>query len=73
MLRFTMSHLKMSSEPALCKQDRALWKALGMHFDGCHCLLGCNDSIVKEGHAEMKQPKPASRIIGLGKPLPVLA
>jgi len=73
MFRFAMSHLKMSIKPALCKEDRALWKALGMHFDGCHCLLGRNNRIVKERHAEMKQPKPAGRIIGLGKPLPVLA
>ena len=73
MFRFAMSHLKTSIKPALCKEDRALWKALGLQFDGCHCLLGRNDSIVKERHAEMKQPKPASRIIGLGKPLPILA
>lgn len=73
MFRFAMSHLKMSIKPALCKEDRALWKALGMHFAGCHCLLGRNDSLVKERHAEMKQSKPASRIIGLGRPLPVLA
>lgn len=73
MFRFAMRHLKTSIKPALCKEDRALWKALGMHFDGCHCLLGRNDSIVKERHAEMKQPKPAARIIGLGKPLPILA
>jgi spore photoproduct lyase len=73
MFRFAMNHLKMSIKPALCKEDRALWKALGLRFDGCHCLLGRNDSVVKERHAEMKQPKPASRIIGLGKPLPILA
>lgn len=73
MFRFAMSHLKMSIKPALCKEDRALWKALGLRFDGCHCLLGRNDNIVKERHAEMKQPKPANRIIGLGKPLPILA
>jgi spore photoproduct lyase len=73
MFRFAMSHLKTSIKPALCKEDRALWKALGLQFDGCHCLLDRNDSIVKERHAEMKQPKPASQIIGLGKPLPILA
>lgn len=73
MFRFAMSHLKTSIKPALCKEDRALWKALGMHFDGCHCLLGRNDSIVKERHAEMKQPKSSSRIIGLGDLLPILA
>ncbi len=73
MFRFAMSHLKTSIKPALCKEDRALWKALGLQFDGCHCLLGRNDSIVKERHAEMKQPKSASRIVGLGKPLPILA
>lgn len=73
MFRFAVGRLKTNIKPALCKEDRSLWKAVGMSFDGCHCLLGRNDSIVKERRAEMKRPKPTGQIIGLGKPLPILA
>ena len=73
MFRFAVDRLRANIKPARCKEDRALWKALGMHFDGCHCLLGNNDNIVKERHAEMKRPKPTEQIIRLGKPLPILA
>src|SRR5262249_23895991 len=24
--------------PALCKEDVSVWKAVGLEFDGCHCL-----------------------------------
>jgi len=48
MFRFAIDRLKSSITPALCKEDRALWKALKLEFDGCHCLLGPNDAIVKE-------------------------
>jgi hypothetical protein len=73
MFRFAVGQLKTNIKPAVCNEDRALWKALGMHFDGCHCLLGRNDSIVKERHAEMRQPKTADRPAGLGKSLPIMA
>jgi hypothetical protein len=73
MFRFAANHLKSSIKPALCKEDHALWKALGMKFDGCHCLLGHNDAIVKERNAEMKKAREIEPIIGIGKPLPVLA
>ena len=26
--------------PALCKEDVSVWQAVGLKFDGCHCLLG---------------------------------
>jgi spore photoproduct lyase len=26
--------------PALCKEDVSVWKAVGLEFGGCHCLLG---------------------------------
>jgi spore photoproduct lyase len=26
--------------PALCKEDVSVWKAVGLEFEGCHCLLG---------------------------------
>lgn len=25
--------------PALCKEDISVWKAVGLKFNGCHCLL----------------------------------
>jgi hypothetical protein len=25
--------------PALCKEDVSVWKAVGLKFNGCHCLL----------------------------------
>jgi hypothetical protein len=73
LFRFAVDHLKSSIKPALCKEDRALWKALGMKFDGCHCLLGCNDAIVKTRKVEMKHAREIGHVIGIGKPLPVLA
>ena len=73
MFPFAVDKLKGSIKPALCKEDRALWKALGMKFDGCHCLLGRNDPIVKERNIEMRQARETVPVIGIGKPLPVLA
>lgn len=34
--RLDRSHLT----TALCKEDVSVWKAVGLKFDGCHCLLG---------------------------------
>jgi len=73
MFRFAVGGLKGSIKPALCKEDKALWRALGMKFEGCHCLLGRQDAIVKERHTEMIQTKPAKPLLGLGKPLPIVA
>jgi spore photoproduct lyase len=53
MFRFAIDHLKPDIVPALCKEDKALWKALGLGFQGCHCLLGAKDKIVGERRAEM--------------------
>lgn len=33
--------------PALCKEDVSVWKAVGLEFDGCHCLL-TGQSVPKE-------------------------
>jgi hypothetical protein len=73
MFRFAIKKLRSSITPALCKEDRALWKALGMNFNGCHCLLGRKDAIVKARYREMKQAREAERLVTIGKPLPVLA
>jgi spore photoproduct lyase len=54
MFRFAIERLKAGITPALCKEDQALWKALGMKFQGCHCLLGPNDAIVKQRREETK-------------------
>ena len=32
--------------PALCKEDQARWRALGLPFRGCHCLLDAGDALV---------------------------
>jgi hypothetical protein len=44
-----------------------------MKFDGCHCLLGRNDAIVKTRKVEMKYAREIGHVTGIGKPLPVLA
>jgi spore photoproduct lyase len=41
MYRFVLDRLdKTRIVPALCKEDVSVWKAVGLTFDGCHCLLG---------------------------------
>jgi len=44
-----------------------------MKFDGCHCLLGRNDAIVQARDVEMKKARAIEPVIGMAKPLPVLA
>jgi hypothetical protein len=40
MYRFALERLdKKRIVPALCKEDVSVWKAVGLKFDGCHCLL----------------------------------
>lgn len=48
LFRFALDRLMPSIVPALCKEDREVWRALGMVFRGCHCLLGNQDAIVEE-------------------------
>ncbi len=73
MFRFAIERLKTGISPALCKEDAALWKALGMKFNGCHCLLGRNDAIVKERRSEWKEAKRTERLVTIGSSLPVIA
>lgn len=41
MFRFVVDRLdRRRIVPALCKEDVSVWKAVGLEFDGCHCLLG---------------------------------
>ena len=38
---------------ALCKEDREVWKAVGLPWRGCHCLHGASDAIAAGSpHAE---------------------
>ena len=39
MYRFVIDRLdRKRIIPALCKEDVSVWKAVGLEFDGCHCL-----------------------------------
>ncbi|HKS83687.1 MAG TPA: radical SAM protein [Candidatus Acidoferrales bacterium] len=73
LFRFAIDHLDSRIAPALCKEDKALWSALGMKFEGCHCLLGTEDAIVAQRNMEMKRAKQPKRPSQLPNPLPVLA
>ena len=65
LFRFAIERLSPSIVPSLCKEDKSLWKALNMRFQGCHCLLGGQDALVSEapsgvrslriGRAEVKR------------------
>ena len=46
--RFAVRRLKANITPALCKEDISLWQKIGFKFNGCHCLLGRIDPVVKE-------------------------
>ena len=72
MFRYAIDGLDSKIKPALCKEDKALWKALGMKFEGCHCLLGQRDAVVKERMIEMKQIKQTEPPAGFSAALPVL-
>lgn len=50
MFQFALERLaKGTAVPALCKEDASLWKALGLSFRGCHCLLGADDALAAGG------------------------
>ena len=48
LFRYVIDRLKSPIVPALCKEDQALWRVLGLHFRGCHCLLNGADPLVEE-------------------------
>jgi hypothetical protein len=54
LFRFALERLAARIQPALCKEDKAIWKALGMKFDGCHCLQGPNDEVVTGAGADLR-------------------
>lgn len=45
---YVIGKLASKVTPALCKEDRQLWKELGLEFRGCHCLLGADDALLGE-------------------------
>jgi spore photoproduct lyase len=48
LFRFAIDRLSSNITPALCKEDQELWRALGIPFRGCHCLLDGADALVSE-------------------------
>ena len=69
MFRFAVNRLIGNITPALCKEDVSLWKMVGLKFNGCHCLLGRGDPVVRESSlfgAPAKIEKQEPRRIALG-------
>lgn len=62
LFRYAVERLSGNIVPALCKEDRRLWKDLGLSFQGCHCLLGSSDAIVEEAPASVKNLRPFGEI-----------
>lgn len=58
---FAIDRLEARVVPALCKEDRALWSALGLPFRGCHCLFYAGDALVDEASANVKVLRSADR------------
>jgi spore photoproduct lyase len=54
LFRFAIAKLAAPIVPALCKEDQALWRALGLAFRGCHCLLGGGDALVDEAPGQVR-------------------
>lgn len=61
LFRFAIDKLSAEVIPALCKEDRELWNALGLRFRGCHCLLGASDPLFTE--SEVKDLARARRTV----------
>jgi DNA repair photolyase len=54
LFRFAIDKLAAPIVPALCKEDQALWRALGLPFRGCHCLLDGADPLVDEAQLAVR-------------------
>jgi DNA repair photolyase len=72
LFRFAIDGLDLQITPALCKEDKSLWRALGMKFEGCHCLLGQHDEVVRQRQTEMKRARQTKASPEFVSPLPVL-
>lgn len=67
LFRFAIERLDQRIAPALCKEDKALWHALGLSFQGCHCLLGAHDDMaVRAVKATRRAPTERTAIPALG-------
>jgi spore photoproduct lyase len=69
LFRFAIDRLDARIAPALCKEDQHLWRALGVPFRGCHCLLDAADPLVDEAPSKVRSlrespghQKPQSRL-----------
>jgi len=54
---------------ALCKEDKSVWDAVNLEFNGCHCLLGTRDEVVRErwsGRSPHRHESPRNRKGGNG-------
>ncbi len=56
LFRHAITELADTIVPALCKEDHALWRELGLPFQGCHCLLGSEDSLVNHATESIQIP-----------------
>ncbi|HUP22457.1 MAG TPA: hypothetical protein VNB06_05900 [Thermoanaerobaculia bacterium] len=54
LFRYAIDRLDGTIVPALCKEDQALWRELGLPFRGCHCLLGGADQLVAEAPEKVR-------------------
>ena len=54
LFRFAIAKLAAPIVPALCKEDQALWRALGLAFRGCHCLLSGGDALVDAAPGQVR-------------------
>jgi hypothetical protein len=43
-----VEHLHPDIKLGLCKEDASVWQAIGLTWEGCHCLSGASDDVVIE-------------------------
>lgn len=68
LFRYAIGKLARPIVPALCKEDQALWRELGMPFRGCHCLLGAADPLVDGSPKEIQMLAGVNRTHSRGRP-----
>lgn len=66
LFRYIIDKLAAPIVPALCKEDQGLWRALGLPFRGCHCLLGGADTLVDEAPEIVQSLRGAPKIASSG-------
>jgi hypothetical protein len=60
----------------LCKEDRSVWQAAGLSWQGCHCLAGATDAVTADRVRNRPQllqfesPAPSEILDGLFKVIP---